>query len=136
MKILALDIGDRHTGIAISDALAIIARPLTTVSTTKLQAFIQELLIKEKVATIVIGYPKTLRGTISEQTKKIEIVKEELSKQFPIVEWVLWDERLTSKQAARLKKIQTKEDKLQSHAIAAALILSSYLEFRKITKIE
>ncbi len=136
MKILALDIGDRHTGIAISDALAIVARPLTTVSTTKLQAFIQELLIKEKIVTIVIGYPKTLRGTISEQTKKIEIVKEELSKQFPIVEWVLWDERLTSKQAARLKKIQTKEDKLQSHAIAAALILSSYLEFRKITKIE
>lgn len=131
MKILALDIGDQWTGIAISDALGFFARPLKTVATAELHKTLQEISASEKISTIIIGYPKTLKGTVSEQTKKIEVKKEELATTFPAFTWILWDERLSSKRAQTLKAAKTKEEKLQSHAIAAAFILSSYLEFKK-----
>ena len=62
---------------------------------------------------------------------KIAEANEELEKQFPTIIWKQWDERLTSKQAATIKPAKNKSDKLHSHAIAAALILSGYLEFQR-----
>jgi len=52
----------------------------------------------------------------------------DLKKSFQLVNWVWWDERLTSKQAKKLKKTKTKEEKRLLHAIAAAFILTGYLE--------
>ncbi len=92
MKILALDIGDRWTGMAISDPLGILE---------------------------------------SDQTKKVLELTETLKNLFPAIEWKMWDERLTSKQAATIKSTRTKEDKLRSHAIAAAIFLGSYLEYKR-----
>lgn len=131
MKILALDIGDRWTGVAISDPLGILPRPYTTIKTTELFSSLEQIIAKERVTTIVVGLPTTLRGTESEQTKKVLAMTEELKKLFPTIEWKMWDERLTSKQAATLKSTKTKEDKLRSHAIAAAIFLSSYLEYKR-----
>ena len=128
MKILALDIGDVWTGTALSDALNMFAKPYKTVRAEQLDEFLKNIFKKEKIETVVIGYPKTLRGTESEQTKKVVAHKELLTQQFPDVTWVLWDERLTSKQAAGIKKAKTKEEKQESHSIAAALILTSYLD--------
>lgn len=131
MKILALDIGDRWTGIAISDPLGILPRPYDTCKTTDLYAFLEKIIIKENVSTVVVGLPTTMRGTESEQTKKIIATTEELKNHFPGITWHLWDERLTSKQAAKIKSPKTKEDKLRSHAIAAAIFLSTYLEYKR-----
>ena len=128
MKILGLDIGDRWTGTAISDPLGMFARPYKTVETTQLSDFLHTTINKESLNTIVVGYPKTLKGTESEQTKKIIQTVEKLKETFPNVEWKLWDERLTSKQAEKIKKARTKEEKKESHSIAAALILGSYLD--------
>ena len=132
MKIIALDIGDRWTGIAISDPTGIIARPLTTVATADLEDYLSRLILDESVTCIVAGYPKTLRGTESEQTRKTIQRVQDLQKKFTHVTWELWDERLTSKQAAQIKQARTKEEKLASHARAAALILSSYLEYKRL----
>lgn len=129
-KILALDLGDQWTGSAISDTLGFTAKPLQTIATADLEQFITKLLVKERLQEIIIGYPITLRGTESEQTKKIILKKNELKEKFPHVVWNLWDERLTSKQAGLLKKTRTKEEKLTSHSIAAAFILQSYLDYR------
>jgi len=134
MKILALDIGDRWTGVAISDALGMFARPLTTVESHQLNTFLTTTLAQEPINTVVVGYPKTLRGTESEQTKKIVAFTEQLKKQFSSVAWVLWDERLTSKQAEQLKRTKTKEEKQKSHALAAAFILQSYLDYLDMQK--
>lgn len=128
MKKIALDIGDRWIGIAISDAIGMLARPLETVESTDLVAYLTTLLAKERVDTVIVGYPKTLRGTESEQTKKITASFEQLSLQFTQVNWKLWDERMTSQQAAKLQKDTSKEAKQKSHSIAAALILTSYLD--------
>lgn len=128
MKILALDIGDSWTGTAISDASALIASPLQTVATEQLETFISHLITQETITTIVVGYPKTLRGTESTQTKKIVAQKNALEKKFPTIQWILWDERLTSKQADQLQRARTREEKQKSHSLAAAFILSGYLE--------
>ncbi len=134
MKTLALDIGDRWTGVSISDPLGMIARPYDTVKTTELTAFLVNTLKVENISTIVVGLPRTMRGTESEQTIKTKKMAKELEQTFGTTTWALWDERLTSKQANKIKKAKTKEEKLRSHAIAAALILSSYLEYKRLQK--
>jgi putative holliday junction resolvase len=133
MKIVALDIGDVWTGVALSDPLHIIARPYTTIETQQLSAFITTLAEKESFSTVVVGYPKTMRGTESEQTRKIVAYKEQLAQQFPHYTWILWDERLSSKRAAHLKKTYSKEDKLRAHALAAASILETYLQYKALS---
>ena len=131
MKILGLDIGDRWTGIAISDAIGLLARPLKTVAARDLEDELTKLLVAESISTVVVGYPKTLRGTESDQTRKVKAHAAELKIAFPDVTWVLWDERLTSQQASKIKKINTKEDKFNSHAVAASILLSSYLDSKR-----
>lgn len=125
MKILALDLGDQWTGTALSDALGILARPYQTVTTPLLIQFLEKIFKEEKISTIVVGYPKTMQGNESQQTKTIVAMKESLEKQFPEKIWALWDERLTSKQAGSLQS--NKGDKQRIHSLAAALILESYL---------
>jgi putative Holliday junction resolvase len=127
-KIVALDLGDAWIGTALSDPMHIVARPYETVGAKQLTAFITQLLEKERIETIVVGYPKTMRGGESAQTKKIVSTFETLQKSFPTVTWILWDERLTSKQAAAIKPGTSSDSKKQSHSIAAALILTSYLD--------
>jgi putative Holliday junction resolvase len=131
-RIFALDVGDVWTGTALSDSLGLIARPYKTVKTAQLGTFIKQVLTEESIDTVVVGYPRTLRGTISEQTKKVLRVKEQLENQFTTVKWVLWDERLTSKRAEQLKKKFTKEAKYDFHSIAATFILDSYLEYLRV----
>ena len=131
MKILALDIGDRWTGVAISDPLGIFPRPYDTFKTSELYARLEKTIEKERIVTIVVGLPTTLRGTESDQTKKVIALANDLQNYFPNIEWKMWDERLTSKQASQMRSTKTKEDKLKSHAIAAAIFLSTYLEYKR-----
>lgn len=131
MKTLGLDIGDVWIGTAISDALGMFARPYQTTTPKELDDFLTKLFAQEPISKVVIGYPKTMRGTVSEQTKKVEAEKVRLEKLFPHLTFILWDERLSSKRADTLKRAKTKEEKIQSHSIAAAFILSSYLEFSR-----
>jgi putative holliday junction resolvase len=141
-KYLGIDLGDAWSGIAISDALGIVARPYKTVASAMLIQELETILSQEPIGTIIIGYPKTLKGLESEQTKKVISEKEKLEKEFsnkfPNLSWILWDERLSSKRASTIKteqgkKIKTKEEKLKNHAIAAAFILDSYLTFRTLS---
>ena len=131
MKIFALDLGDQWVGTAISDSLGMFARPYQTTTPKELQPFLTALFAQEEVGKVIIGYPKTMKGTISEQTKKVEETKETLAALFPTITFILWDERLSSKRAATLKHAKTKEDKIKSHSVAAAFILSSYLDFTR-----
>jgi len=126
---MALDLGDAWVGVALSDPLRFFAKPYTTVGAADLENFIQEILVKEKISIIVVGYPKTMRGLESDQTRVVVATKEKLEALYPTVQWVLWDERLSSKQARKIKNPKNKEEKLQQHAIAAAIILESYLPF-------
>jgi putative Holliday junction resolvase len=128
MRTASLDLGDVWTGIALSDPLGIVAQPHDTIRTETLNTYIESSFKDCPVSTIVVGHPQTLRGTASAQTLKIEAQFQELQRLFPAFTWALWDERLTSRQASHLKQAKNKDQKLHQHAIAAALILQSYLD--------
>ena len=131
MKILALDLGDRWIGTALSDSSQIIARPHKTVELYQLEQFLTDLFTKERIRTVIVGKPQTLRGTESEQTRKIIAYKEKLEVLFPVCSWILWEERLTSKHA---KNLSLQKQKEEIHSIAAALILDSYLTYLRFQK--
>jgi putative Holliday junction resolvase len=136
MKILALDLGDRWVGIAISDGLHITCRPLQTVELPQLDAFLADLLMREEITLVLVGHPVTLSESgKSTQTVKVEEKKAELEQRFGNVAgreitWRLWDERSTSQQADELKrgKPKDKNAKLKQHSVAASFILKSYLD--------
>lgn len=140
MKILALDLGDKWVGTALSDPLGITCKPYQTIDFTQLAAFLTQTFAKENITTVVIGYPKTMSGGQSDQTLKIIKLKEELERQFSSINgtaitWVLWDERLSSKRASTLQN--NKSDpaaKVKSHSLAAAFILQCYLDYLALNR--
>lgn len=141
MKILALDLGDAWVGSALADPLGITCKPYKSVALADLNSFLETTLPKEWITTVVVGYPKTVStGGESDQTKRIVELKEMLEKTFATVndqpvQWVLWDERLSSKRASALTgNTRNKEDKLKSHSVAAAFILQSYLDYLAFNK--
>ena len=135
MRILALDLGDKWVGTAISDEIGITCRPYKTVSLNELTTFLKKILFEENINTVIVGYPKTIKGTSSLQTQKTIEEKNKLEKQFKKINnvninWILWDERLSSKRAEKIsnKRYRDKTEKLNSHSVAAAFILQSYLD--------
>lgn len=132
-KILALDLGDQWVGSALSDATQTLAKPFKTVTLPELFSYITQIITQEPIKIVVVGHPRTMKGTVSEQTTIVERTFEELQKQFPSVAWVLWDERLSSKRASqqRSQKIPSKDERVRAHSVAAAYILDSYLTFLK-----
>jgi len=133
-RILAIDLGTKRTGIAVTDTLKMLANPLETVETSKLFAFLNTYFAKEVVDTIVLGYPKRLDGTPNEMTPRVVSLQDRLSKTYPDKKLVLIDERYTSKMAMQSmiamgsKKKDRKEKAGNLDKVSAAIILQSYLE--------
>jgi putative transcription antitermination factor YqgF len=126
-KILCLDVGTAHTGIAISHE-GILAEPLTTIFESKIEKLIGKLLpiiVKTHPDTIVIGVPN--HGPLVDY---VNDVKKELEKIFT-GEIVLFSEDLSSRSARSLLKETGKtlvRRKRGEHQTAAAIILEDYLE--------
>ena len=83
---------------------------------------------------MVVGYPKNMDGTIGERAKKSERLADELKKNLKDMNVVLWDERNTTKSATIfLNETNTRGQKRKKiiDAVAATIILESYLKFRK-----
>ena len=104
MRIMAIDYGDAHTGIAVSDATGFLAGFTTTIHSRKAEAVLEEIarLAKEHGAQeLVMGYPKNMDGT---EGPRAEIYKE-FARQIEAVTGikpVLWDERRTTVDAHRI----------------------------------
>ncbi len=126
---MALDLGDAWVGVALTDPLRFFAKPFKTVAAADLETFLAQVLVQEKISEVVVGYPKTMQGTESAQTRLVVTTKEKLEAIHPTIKWVLWDERLTSQQARKMRNPKNKDEKLLQHAIAAAIILESYLPY-------
>lgn len=133
-RILAIDLGTKRTGIAVTDTLKMVSNPLETVETTKLIDYLNAYFQKEDVETIVLGYPKNLNGKANDMTPRVISLKDRLSKLFPEKKLVLVDERFTSKMAMQSmiamgsKKKDRKEKSGNLDKVSAAIILQFYLE--------
>jgi putative holliday junction resolvase len=133
-RVIAIDLGTKRTGLAVTDVLKITANPLETIETSKLADYLTQYFQKEDVETIVLGYPKSLDGTDNQMTPRVISLKSRLSKLFPDKKLVLVDERYTSKMAMQSmiamgsKKKDRKEKAGNLDKISAAIILQTYLE--------
>lgn len=132
-RVLALDIGTKRTGVAVTDELKIIASGLTTIDTKSLFKWLQNYLSNEKVEIFVVGEPKQLNNLASESANFINEIVKKLQQTFPKISMVRVDERFTSKIAFQsmidggLKKKQ-RQNKALIDEVSATLILQSYLE--------
>jgi putative Holliday junction resolvase len=133
-KVIAIDYGKARIGVAISDERAVIALPLKNFQATSgHQKMIEQLiafLSTLQYTTIVVGLPLLMNGKDSDITKEVRafaaLLEAKLAK--PIV---LWDERLTSKQAEKLLSegaVKRKDRTKKVDTMAALLILQSYLD--------
>jgi len=133
MKILAIDYGTKRTGFAISDESKIFAFGLSTQETKNNLTYLQQIVPKEKIDTIVIGIPKHLNNELAEIVPKIELFKRQINNKFPEIQIVDVDERFTSKMAFQsmidngMKK-KDRQNKALVDEISATIILQSFLE--------
>ena len=131
-RILAIDYGEKRTGIAVTDELQIIASGLITVNTDELIKFLIDYSNKEQVELFIVGLPKQMNNTDSESEKLILSFLEKLEKSLPKIPIIRIDERFTSKIAFQtmidsgLKKKQRRNKGLVDE-ISATIILQSYL---------
>lgn len=133
--LLGIDHGNKRTGIAISDPLRIVARPLDVFNTypqEKTFAQLAKLIDEHSVSKVIVGLPTDSEGKIGQQAR-IVLQWARLLTQAISVPVVMWDESFSTEDAmartrhkSRRKSRQTKLD-----AIAAAVILQSYLEVRR-----
>lgn len=134
-RILAIDYGQKRTGLAVTDPLQIIANGLTTVPTAQLEAFVLDYVGREEVERIIVGLPRQNSGEYSENMRRITPFVNRLKKVLPSVPVEMVDERFTSVMAHRtmleagLKK-KARQDKALVDEISACIILQSYMESR------
>jgi len=135
-RILAIDYGQKRTGIAVTDELQIIASGLTTVDTKELMVFLKNYTVHEPVELFLVGEPKQKDGNASESETLIKPFLIKLKEEFPEIEIKRMDERFTSKMAIRtmidggLKKKQ-RQNKALVDEISATIILQDYLYNQK-----
>ncbi len=131
-RILALDVGDHHIGIAITDELEISVYPVKVLVRDGDE--INEIcsLITEKgVKKIIVGLPKNLKGEIGPQAQKVLQFAEVLKEHIEGLELIFWDERLTSVIAHRIFKsenVNSRKERKIKDSLEAVLILESYLD--------
>ncbi|AIS52334.1 putative holliday junction resolvase [Thermoanaerobacter kivui] len=138
MRVMALDVGDKTIGVAISDPLGTIAQGLTTIkrnSNQKDLERIKEIVNQYKVEIIIVGLPKNMDGSIGPQGQKVLKFADFLKENFEIPV-MLWDERLTTVEAERVliekANVSRKKRKKVIDKLAAVLILQGYLDSKKI----
>jgi putative Holliday junction resolvase len=132
-RVLAIDLGTKRTGLAVTDPLVIVASPLETIPTHHLFDYLKNYTSKEDVSTIVLGWPKSLDGTDTNMTQPVVSLEKKLRKIFPEIKVELVDERFTSKMAMQsmISMGSKKKDRMEKAGnldkISAAIILQTYL---------
>ena len=131
-RLLGLDAGQRRIGVAVSDPLGLLATPQGIIQAgadeglDEVCAWARRL----EVVAVVVGLPLTMGGDEGEEARRVQAWAERLRERLPIPV-VLWDERLSTAAAERAMLeggLRRDKRKLHRDAVAAALILQSYLD--------
>jgi putative Holliday junction resolvase len=131
-RILAIDYGQKRTGIAVTDELQIIASGLTTIPSPTAIDFLKAYFQKEKVEAVLIGEPKQMNGLPSESAYIIKGFVTHFTNHFPEMKVIRVDERFTSKMAFQsmidsgLSK-KKRQDKGLIDEISATIMLQDFL---------
>ena len=132
---LALDVGKKRIGLAVSDPLGLTAQGLETLERTRIRddlAKLKELAANWQVKTLLVGRPLHMSGAESRQSEYTAAFAARLGGHLGIPV-VFWDERLSSAEAERILRETGRPVEARKGAvdrIAAMLLLESYLEHR------
>ncbi|KAA0990374.1 Holliday junction resolvase RuvX [Dyadobacter aurulentus] len=134
-RLLAIDFGSKRSGIAVTDPLQIIATALDTVATHDLRNFIKKYSEKEQLEAFIVGMPKKLDNTDSENAARVNAFIKLLRKDFPEIPVHTHDERFTSSMALQSmisagSKKSDRREKGNIDKVSATIILQSYMESR------
>lgn len=135
MKILAVDLGDARTGLACCDPAELLASPLGVIHDKDRSSVLQKVAAAAKeqaVGEIVVGHPKNMNNTLGERAEICAEFARALAEQVeaPVR---LWDERgttVSAHQALNVTNTRGKKRKQVVDAVAATMILESYLAYR------
>ena len=136
MRIMAIDYGDAHTGIAISDPTGLLAGYTTTIDAYRAETVaerIADLAREHSVEELVLGYPRNMDGSVGPRAEKAEAMAERLRGVTSLLV-TLWDERRTTIDAHQIlfqNGKNAKKRKKTVDAVAASLILEGYLTYKK-----
>ena len=136
-RIIAIDLGKKRTGLAVSDPLQIIATALDTVDSNELIGYLKKYMLREPVEKILIGYPLNMDNTPTHATPLVEKFIIKFGNVFPNIPVEKTDERMTSKMASQaisemgLKK-KDREKKELIDAVSAVMMLQEYLANREM----
>ena len=132
-RTLALDVGERRIGVAVSDPTGVVAQPLLVIERRGWEpdlARIRELVRAHEVHRIVVGYPFTLRKERGTQAQRVDRFIARL-RQAVVVDVLPYDERLTTAAAERVLlagDVRRARRRAVRDAVAAALLLQGYLD--------
>ncbi|MCH8190968.1 MAG: Holliday junction resolvase RuvX [Chloroflexi bacterium] len=133
MRVLAVDVGERNIGIAVSDPTGTFASPVAVVKSVgpnRDVARVIELAREQEAQQIVVGIPISLDGVRREQAQRVEAFCDRLRAHADIPV-VTWDERLTTVEAERRMReagLSSRKRRERRDSAAAAVILQAYLE--------
>ena len=137
MRVLALDVGERRIGVALSDPLGLTAQPQATIDRRAGDAVdaVIALAAQHGVETVVVGLPLTLRGGRGPQAQRVEQFAAALRARLacPVV---YWDERFSTHESRRALRGAPHHKRRQRGLVdqtAAQVILQGYLESRRMT---
>jgi putative Holliday junction resolvase len=132
-RILALDLGKKRIGLALSDPLGVTAQGLPTLQRTRIRedlAALEQIIREHDVRLILLGHPLNMSGTEGRQAAYTREFADRLAARTG-VEVRLWDERLTSVEAERVLKESGISIQKRARAVdrlAAVILLESYLD--------
>jgi putative Holliday junction resolvase len=132
MRCLGIDFGSSRIGIAISDELGMLAHPLETIPNDSLfLSKLQKIVLEKGISRIVFGIPRNMDGSYGPAAEKAKLFLSQLKSEFPGVQLISWDERLTTVEAQRLLHAAGRDIKKSRPVIdqvAAQVLLQSYLD--------
>jgi putative holliday junction resolvase len=135
-RIIAIDFGQKRTGLAVTDGMQIIATALDTVDSEELITFLTSYFNKETVEAIVVGMPKNLNNRDTDMTPHVRELITTLKKHFPDKPIHEIDERFTSSIAKRAmisSGVKKKDRQVKGNVdkISATIILQDFLSSRR-----
>ena len=139
MRVMAIDYGDAHTGVAISDPTGFLVGSTATINSWRQEVVVDQLarmIEQHRPDEVVLGFPKNMDGT---DGRKADLYRELAAalEEGTGMEGVLWDERRTTIDAHQILFNQGKDGRKRKKivdAVAASLILENYLDFKRMKR--
>ena len=134
-RLMAIDYGQKRTGVAVSDPLQIIPNALDTIPTEKIYDFLKKYCSEEEVELMVVGEPLHADGNPTHLTPHVHKFIQKVKEMFPAMEVITWDESFSSVKAKQAimasgAKKKTRQDKALVDRVSASIILGEYMDSR------